>query len=70
MTMKKSMIVAGMIAATLYAPVSAIARDVGGDTVRGAAKGAIIGGIAGDAGKGAAAGAAGSMLMGGVRRNR
>jgi hypothetical protein len=32
--------------------------------------GAVIGGIAGDAGKGAAAGAAGSMLMGGIGRNR
>ena len=68
--MKYSMILAGVIASTLLVPVVAIARDVGGDAVSGAAKGAIIGGIAGDVGKGAAAGAAGSMLMGGVRRNR
>ena len=43
---------------------------MGGDLVRGAAKGAIIGGIAGDAGKGAAAGAIGSALFGGMRRHR
>jgi hypothetical protein len=42
----------------------------GGDLLRGAAEGAVIGGIAGDAGKGAAAGAAGSLLFGEIRRNR
>ncbi|WP_338115586.1 glycine zipper family protein, partial [Thiococcus pfennigii] len=39
-----------------------------GDTVTGAAKGAVIGAIAGDAGAGAAAGAVGGALFGGMQR--
>jgi uncharacterized protein YidB (DUF937 family) len=68
--MNKRAIFSGVLAAALIAPLASQARDVGGDTLRGAAKGAVIGGIAGDAGKGAAAGAIGSTLIGGVRRNR
>jgi hypothetical protein len=41
---------------------------VGGDLLRVAAKGAVIGAIAGDAGKGAAAGAVGDVLQGGMKR--
>jgi hypothetical protein len=69
-SMNKRVVFVGVLAAVLFAPLASQARDVAGDTVRGAAKGAVIGGIAGDAGKGAAAGAVGSALIGGVRRNR
>lgn len=68
--MKQKDILSGVLAATLLAPVVAQERNVGGDALSGAAKGAIIGGIAGDAGKGAAAGAVGSLLFGAMRRNR
>jgi len=61
-----------LVMAAMVAPMqTAVAqRSVADDTLKGAAKGAIIGGIAGDAGKGAAAGAAGSLLFGEIRRNR
>jgi uncharacterized protein YidB (DUF937 family) len=68
--MKQTVISVGVLAAILIAPAVAQERDVGGDTLRGAARGAVIGGIAGDAGKGAAAGAVGSLLFGEMRRNR
>jgi len=68
--MKQTIILGGVLAAVLLAPAVAQERNVGGDALGGAARGAIIGGIAGDAGKGAAAGAAGSLLFGQMRRNR
>lgn len=68
--MKQTIILWCVFAPMVLTVPSAHSRDIAGDTVRGAAKRAVIGGIAGDAGKGAAAGAAGSALIGGVRRNR
>lgn len=49
-------------------------QEIGGERVRGAARGAaggaLIGAIAGDAGKGAAIGAAGGTMVGGSRQRR
>ena len=46
--MNNRIVNATLLAALLIAPLAVQARDVGGDTLRGAAKGAVIGGIAGD----------------------
>lgn len=49
-------------------------QEVGGERIRGAARGAaggaLIGAIAGDAGKGAAIGAVGGTMVGGARQRR
>lgn len=49
-------------------------QEIGGERVRGAARGAaggaLIGAIAGDAGKGAAIGAVGGTMVGGARQRR
>ena len=68
--MKQTVILSGILAATMLTPAMSEERNVGADALGGAARGAIIGGIAGDAGKGAAAGAVGSLLFGEMRRNR
>ncbi len=66
--MKQTIILGAVLSATLLTPVVAQERNVGGDALGGAARGAIIGGIAGDAGKGAAAGAVGGALFGDVAK--
>ena len=66
--MKQTIIFGGVLAAVLLAPAVAQERNIGGDALGGAARGAVIGGIAGDAGKGAAAGAVGGALLGDVAR--
>ena len=68
--MKQTVIMGALLAGTLSVPLVAHERNIGGDALGGAARGAIIGGIAGDAGKGAAAGAVGSLLFGEMRRNQ
>ena len=69
---KLTLTAAGAVGGALFGDVArpGAGTTAGEDALTGAAKGAVIGGIAGDAGKGAAAGAVGSLLFGGMRRNR
>ena len=45
--MKQFVVLGSVLAATLSAPIVAQERNIGGDALGGAARGAIIGGIAG-----------------------